>query len=80
MKKDSPYSSNKNSNNGLSMLNIYSPNARALMFVKEILLKLKSHIKFHTIIVLDFTNLLSPTIGQSLKQKLKRKIMNMKTL
>ena len=44
----------------ISTRHIYAQNARAMTFVKEILLKLKSNIEPHTLIVRNFNTLFSP--------------------
>ena len=52
-------------------MNIYAPNARAHIFIKESLVKLKAYVALYTIIVEDFTNPLS-SVDKSWKQKLDR--------
>ena len=52
------------------------PQIKATSYVKETLLKLKSGIKSHTLIVGDFNTPLSP-LDWSVRQKMNREIMEL---
>ena len=55
----------------LSILKIYTPNARAASFIKEAILKLKAHLAPHTVIVGYFSTPLSSIdlSGKRIKQR-----------
>jgi hypothetical protein len=62
-----------NHHKDISILNIYAPNVKAPKFVKETLLKLKSHTKCYTLITGDLNTGLSP-MDRLLRQKLNTEI------
>ena len=72
MKKVISYSlQEKSIHKKFTILNIHAPNIKAPTFVKEMLLKLKAHIKPHTLIVGDFNTPLSP-LDRTTNQKLNK--------
>ena len=58
----------------ISILNIYTPNTMAPTFIKETLLKLKSHITSHALIAGDFNTPLSQ-MDKSSRWKLNREYL-----
>ena len=63
-----------NSSQVTTVVNIYTPNHRALKYVKQILRDLKEKIDSNTIIVEDFSTLHS-TMNKSSKQRIRRQIV-----
>ena len=64
-------SKEKNPPRDIMSLNIYAPNTKAPKFIKETLLKVKSHTNSNTVIVGDFNTPLLP--DSSIKTKTTRK-------
>ena len=60
----------------ITIINIYAPNNGAAMFIKQTLLKFKSLIDHHTIIMGDFNTPLSP-LDRSSKQKLNKETIEL---
>jgi hypothetical protein len=78
MGKNTAYSSKeKSTKRKVSILNMYAPNARVPTFIKESLVKLKTHIEPHIIMVGVFNTPLS-LVNISLKQKLNRDTVKLK--
>jgi hypothetical protein len=73
-------SKKKKSHEGdISILNINSPNSKAPTFVKETLLKLKSNIEIHILIVGDFNTPLS-LIDRSSRQNLNKEVIKLRDI
>uniref|UniRef100_A0A8C9USZ4 Endonuclease/exonuclease/phosphatase domain-containing protein n=1 Tax=Spermophilus dauricus TaxID=99837 RepID=A0A8C9USZ4_SPEDA len=60
----------------ITIINIYAPNNGAATFIKQTLLKYKSLIDHHTIIMGDFNTPLSP-LDRSSKQKLNKETIEL---
>ena len=63
----------------VSILNIYAAITKAPTFIKETLLKLKSHIKPHTLIVGDFNTPFS-TLDRFTRQKLNKETKELRAV
>jgi len=66
----------KNHKDDVSILKICAPNAKEPAFIKETLLKLKSHIKPHMLILGEFNTLLPPK-DRTFRQEQNREIMKL---
>ena len=60
----------------ITIFNIYTPNTRALKFIKQLLLDLRSKIDSNTIIVGDFNTPLT-ALDESSRQKVNKEIMDL---
>jgi exonuclease III len=60
----------------ITTINLYAPNVSAPNFIKHTLRDLKAHIHSNTVVVGDFSTLLSP-IDRSSKQKINKEILEL---